>query len=112
DEVVREEGLPVQIVREDPRQVRAGLRVRHPVEARLLPRVEARLDDERRVRRAELVRVRDEETGRALAEDHDEAVEELLRPEPDVAVLAEIDRWLKEVRVRAPHQALRAVRAE
>src|SRR5262245_49670950 len=112
DEVIREERVPVQVVREDARQVRTGLRGRHPLQARLLPRVDACLDDERRARRAELVGMRDEEAVRVPAEDHDEAVKELARPEPDVAVLANIDGGLEEVRVRSAQLAMRAIRAE
>jgi hypothetical protein len=56
--------------------------------------------------------MRDEEAVSVPAKDHDEAVEELTRPEPDVAVLANVDRRLEEVHVRPAQQAMGAVGAE
>ena len=54
----------------------------------------------------------DEEARRRLAEDHDEPVEELLRPEPDVPVAPDVDGGLKEVVPCPAHEAMSAVRAQ
>src|SRR4029453_8877181 len=106
DEAIGEQRSPAQVVREYPREVVAGLGLGHALKARARPRLRAALDDESARGGAELVGVGDEEARRRLAEDHDEPVEELLRPEPDVAVPPDVDGGLKEVAPCPAHEAV------
>ena len=112
DEAIGEQRPPAEVVLEHPREVVAGLGLGHALETRARPRLGAALDDEGARGRAELVGVGDEEARRRLAEDHDEPVEELLRPEPDIPVAPDVDGGLKEVAPCPAHEAIGAVRAQ